>query len=647
MKCKNYVALTVLCASIQAVQAADIEEVILTVSPLEKTRDAVNKPVGILSGDELRKEAASTIGETLESQLGVSSASFGPGVGLPVIRGQSSNRVKVMQDSINSLDVSNVSADHAVSVEPLLAERIEVLRGPATLRYGSGAIGGVVNVIDQRIPSAVPEQITGALELRHNSVNDQSSTVFKLDGGAQGIAWHVDGLYRDSNDLEIDGLAAESNPTNTTDGYIANTDRQMQSGTVGLSSIGERGYIGGSVSYFEDNYGIPPEDPSELVRIAKRQTRYDVKGQLNDPFDGFEKLTFRAGYNDYQHIELEDGAVGTVFDSDAFEARAELVHSVMNGWRGAIGAQLFHQDFSAVGDEAFIPASVTQNLGVFIVEEYQHDDWLYELGARIEDYRVDAQGFSEESFTNISLSTSVQWLFSESQSLTWSLSRSQRAPSVEELFSDGAHLATSTFDVGNAQLEQETSINTELGYAWRGDIDVFVNVFYNHIDDFIYQNNTGVVDAPSGLNIFQYEQQQATFKGVEAEVTIPVTDEWQVQLFGDSVRAEFADGNDVPRITPSRVGFGLLYQLNQWDANLRFTKVSQQNRAGALEADTDGYNRLDLRFNYAISDQNLDYMIFVKGNNLLDEEIRNSTSFLREIAPAAGRGVELGVRVAF
>ena len=647
MKCKNYVALTVLCASIQAAQAADIEEVIVTASPLEKTRDAVNKPVGVLSGDELRKQAASTIGETLNGQLGVSSAGFGPGVGLPVIRGQSSRRVKVMQDSISTLDVSNTSPDHALTVEPLLAERIEVLRGPATLRYGSGAIGGVVNVIDQRIPTVVPEQTHGALELRHDSVNDESSTVFKLDGGAQSIAWHVDGVYRDSNDIEIDGLADESNPSSSTDGYIANTDTQMQTATVGLSSIGERGYIGASVSYLENNYGIPPEDPSELIRIAMRQTRYDVKGQLNDPFEGFEKLTFRAGYNDYQHIELEGGAVGTVFDSDAFEARAELVHSVMNGWRGAIGAQLLHQEFSAIGDEAFIPESVTQNLGVFIVEEYEHDDWLYELGARIEDYSVDAQGFSEKSFTNVSLSTSAQWRFSDQQSLTWILARSQRAPSVEELFSDGEHPATGTFDSGNAQLDQETSINTELSYAWRGDIDVSVNVFYNQIDDFIYQNNTGVVDAPSGFNIFEYDQEQATFKGIEAEVTIPITETWQVQLFGDSVRAEFKDGTDVPRITPSRVGFGVMYQLNQWDANLRFTKVSEQNRAGKLESDTDGYDRLDLRFNYAVSDQNLDYMIFVKANNLMDEEIRNSTSFLREIAPAAGRGIELGVRVAF
>ena len=294
------------------VNANELEEVVVTASPFEKKRDAVNQPVGILSGDQLRQEAAATIGETLSGQLGVSSSSFGPGVGLPVIRGQSANRVKVMQDSISTLDVSSASPDHAVAIEPLLAERIEVLRGPATLRYGSGAIGGVVNVIDNRIPDRMPEELEGAFELRHATVNNENSGVFALNDGGKGVAWHLDGLYRDSADLRINGLAASNadDPSETSEGFIANTDAQTLGGTAGISRIGENGFIGVSVSYLDNNYGIPPgahaeeeamaaeESGEEYVRIDLRQTRYDLKGRLDQPFDGFEKLTFRLGYND-------------------------------------------------------------------------------------------------------------------------------------------------------------------------------------------------------------------------------------------------------------------------------------------------------------------------------------------------------------
>jgi len=625
------------------VNATAMGEITVTASPFEKSRDAVNQPVGILAGDKLRQEAAATIGETLSGQLGVSSSSFGPGVGLPVIRGQSANRVKVMQDSIGTLDVYSASPDHAVGIEPLLAERIEVLRGPATLRYGSGAIGGVVNLIDNCIPDRAPEQLEGAAELRHATVNDENSGVFVLNGGGQGVAWHLDGLYRDSNDLEINGLAAlgVGDPAETSDGFIANTNARTRGGTAGISRLGESGFIGVSVSYLENNYGIPPgaqteeeaaapeESTEESVRIALRQTRYDLKGRLEQPFDGFEKLTFRLGYNDYRHTELEDGEPGTRFDSDALEGRIELVHSDINGWRGAVGLQLLDQDFSAIGEEAIIPKSDIRNYGLFLVEELQRGSWIYELGARAERQRIDPDLSQAVEHSSLSASASAQWHFSTEQSLGLILSRSQRAPAVEELFSFGPHLATASFDVGDAELDEETSLNLELGYHWHGEVEAAVNLFYNRIDDFIYRRNTGAKDAEEGLAIFAYDQEDATFKGIEAEMTLPLATAWRLRLFGDTVRAE------------------LQFSADRWEAELRLTEVAKQDRPGEFEANTDSYTRLDVRLNYRVNRDGLDYLIFLKGSNLLDEEIRNATSFLRNAAPDAGRGLQLGVRMSF
>ena len=566
-----------------------------------------------------------------------------------------------MQDSISTLDVSSASPDHVVAIEPLLAERIEVLRGPATLRYGSGAIGGVVNVIDNRIPDRMPEELEGAVELRHAGINNENSGVFALNNGGKGVAWHLDGLYRDSADLRINGLAASNaeDPSETSEGFIANTDAQTLGGTAGISRIGENGFIGVSVSYLDNNYGIPPgahaeeeamaaeESGEEYVRIDLRQTRYDLKGRLDQPFDGFEKLTFRLGYNDYKHTELENGEAGTQFDSDALEGRVELIHNATNGWRGAVGLQLFDQLFSAIGEEAIIPQSDIRSYGIFLVEELQRGSWIYELGARAERQQIDPDVGQAVDHTSVSASTSAQWHFSKKQSLGLILSRSQRAPAVEELYSFGPHLATVSFDVGNAELDKETSHNVELSYHWHGDVEAAVNLFYNRIDDFIYRRNTGAEDTEEELVIYAYDQEDTSFKGLEAEVTLPLATAWRLRLFGDAVRAKLNSGGDVPRITPVRLGAELQFSQGYWEAQLRLTEVADQDNPGEFETTTDGYTRLDARLNYRINRDKFDYLIFLKGNNLLNEEIRNANSFLRNSAPEAGRGLQLGVRMSF
>jgi len=646
----------------------ELNEIVISASPLEESAAGINQAVSVLTGEALRNEAAATIGETLKNEPGVTNSGFGPGVGRPVIRGQVGNRVKVMQDSLGTLDASSASGDHAITTEALVAERIEVLRGPATLRYGNGAIGGVINVIDNRIPDELPEETTGAIEYRHNSVNDQNSTVIVLDGALTDTplgnwAWHIDGLYRDSNDIEVEGLAthpeAGEYPADheTTNGYIDNTDTQANTVTGGISWIGDQGFIGVSISEMENRYGVPPEghdhgDEPELISIDMEQTRVDLDAEWADVLPGFTLGRMRISYNDYEHIELEGGEKGTRFTNEAIEARVELLHQQFSGWTGAIGLQVEDRQFAAIGEEAFIPKSDIQNTGLFWVGETSHGDWSYELGLRLDRQTIDPESSlssrgSEIDHNTQSFSLSSLWQMTDEQSISLGFTRAQRAPSVEELLSNGPHHASESFDIGDESLDEETSHNFEVGYQYQGPVKLNINLFYNTIDDFIFKRNTGVEDPIEELTIFQFEQEDATFRGAEVSVDVPLTDNWEIELFSDYVRAKLDKNGDVPRIPPLSYGIALNYQLKQWNAGLRLTEAEEQNRASDFEEDTDGYTRLDGHVHYHLDTANGNWLIFLKANNLLDQEIRNSTSFLREIAPEPAQSLELGIRMSF
>jgi iron complex outermembrane recepter protein len=643
--------------------ASELEELVVTASPLDKNRDAVNQAVATLSGDQLHQAAASTLGETLNGLPGVSSASFGPGVGLPIIRGQSDNRVKVMQDSIGTMDASAASPDHSVTIEPLFAKRIEVLRGPAALRYGSGAIGGVVNVLDNRIPDELPDGIEAALELRHGSVNDANTAVGTLTGSIGNVALHWDGINHENGDLNIPGNAANQvdSPLETTHGFIANTDAESHSNSLGASYIGDMGFLGLSVNKLTNNYGIPPaantldstgalEEEPELVRIDMNQTRYDLKGELNNPLSGIEKISLRAGHNDYQHTEMENGEPGTRFTNKAWEGRVEMVHQMIANWQGALGVQASDRTFAAIGDEAFIPKSDISNQGIFFVEETKRGAWTFELGARAEQQKIAPDTGASISHDTTNLSGSSVWHFTRNQRLSFGIAKSQRAPSVEELLANGPHPATESFLVGDADLDVETSNNIELGYHWHSKrFQASINAYYNQIDNFIYARATGAIE--DDLAEYQYRQQDANFSGAELELTIPLADQWSLRLFGDSVNAKFdrATGANayVPRIPPMRYGSALDFAKNNWKANLSMTHATAQDNPGANQTPTDAYTRMDANLSYTIDADSFNYLIFLKGTNLLNEEIRNSASFLREIAPEGGRGVQLGLRVSF
>ena len=658
---KHYLAV-VLAATCSVTCADEIEEVVVTASPFAKSIEAVNKPVNLLSGHDLKNASAATLGETLNGQLGVSSASFGPGVGLPIIRGQSDNRVKVMQDSVGSMDASAASPDHAVTLEPLLASKIEVLRGPAALRYGSGAIGGVVNVLDNRIPSTLPKSITGGVkalsggaELRNSSANDETAGVGSLTAAAGDFAFHIDGVKRASGDMNIPGYA-EKTPQDlatASKGFIPNTDAESTSGTLGASYISGKDFIGMSVNTLDNNYGVPPEnngDGDEQVRIDMHQTRYDIKGELNNPFEGFQKISTRIGHNDYEHTEMENGEAGTKFTNNAYEGRIELIHNALDfltlEWNGALGVQAAQSTFAAIGEEAFIPKSDISSLGFFIVEETKSGNWTYEIGARGDTQKIAPKGGSSISHESLNLSATTTWHFTQDQQFSAGIAQSQRAPSIEELFANGPHPATGSYLIGDENLNEETSTNVDLGYHWHGEkIQFSSNLFYNQVSDFIYAENLNEII--NDLNGYQYTQANATFRGFETELKIQFHPLWNMRVFSDSVRATLDNGDDLPRITPARFGSSLDFNVNQWSANISATHAAKQKHPGHDESATDSYNRLDARVDYTLKNAGADYTLFAKATNLTDAEIRNASSYLRDIAPEAGRSLQLGVRVKF
>lgn len=665
----------------------DVEELIVTI-PVNRKLSDTSLPLSVLSGEALRESAGGTLGSTLDNLPGVNSASFGPGVGSPVIRGQSGNRVGILQDGLGALDASTVSQDHANGIEPLLAERIEVVRGPATLLYGNGAIGGIVNIVDNRIPETVPGKSGAALELRHNTALDENAGVFKLDGGADSFAWHLDGLYRERGNVRIPGHAILEEPgheetAEETEGFIENSGAESRAATAGGSFIGERGFIGASISVLENNYGIPPgahehdeaDEAGEEAHVAARlsidmeQTRFNIKGGLE--LDGFlESLETRIAFNDYRHGEIESAGgveeTGTVFDKEGMEARMLLHHRAAGALTGVFGAQFGDQDFSALGEESFIPASDIREQGLFVVESMDAGNWLYEFGLRTNRRSIATGGDCDHDQTTWSGGASAIRRISEHTNFLVSLNRSERSPSVEELFSnvdastcaeppDPAelvpHAASRRFEIGDPRLKTEASRNLELALRRHlGEIQGELNLFYNRIDDYIFLADTGLEFG--GTPISRYLQRDAAFSGIEAEITFPFEREGgrshvDLSLFGDYVKAEIEGGGNVPRIPPLRLGAEVAWLRDLWSLKLRVTGVDDQDRIADNETATAGYTLVDLYFDYHVPAGGGEAVLFIKGSNLLDEEIRNHASLIKDFAPEPGIGFEAGVRYRF
>ncbi|MFQ3323728.1 MAG: iron complex outermembrane receptor protein [Pseudomonadales bacterium] len=700
MFARKSICLAVACAAVSTnnVYAKNQLEHIIVTGVLHKTQAETALPVTVVSGEELRNLSTNSIGDTLGSMPGIANASFGPSVGQPVIRGQQGPRVSVLQNGTGSGDASNNSADHAVSVEPVLAESVEVLRGPSTLLYGGGAIGGVVNVIDNRIPTKQIEGLTGAGEIRYGDVNGKTTAVLKIEGGSGPFAFHLDGVKRDSNDINIPGYA--TNPAvDTPEGekdVLENTDSDMDTFTFGASFVGDNGFFGLAVSELSNNYGIPAgthghhddededhdedehedeehhdedehegedhdEDEGEgNIRIDVEQTRYDLRGGLTN-IDGFiDEMRVALTYNDYQHREIEgNGEVGTKFTNESMEGRLELVHGDINGLVGAFGLQFEDSDFAAVGEEAFIPATNTQSYGVFIVEDFHHNDAIYEFGLRYDVDDYDADVGSDESFKSFSASVAGSWTLSQNWHFGAALSSSERAPVVEELYSNNTnalgdyvvHAATNRIEVGDSNLSNEQSNNLDLSLDYHGDtVDAYLTFYYNDFSDYIYLANGNMEQDET--DVYFFRQEDAKFYGVEFDVTAALGQvlggEIELRVFGDAITGELDNSGDVPLLPPLRFGSELNYQNGAFGSYLAVLNAADQDNPGEFENKTDGYTRWDAGMDYRVGKQDSqNALVFLKVKNITDEEIRNSVSVLRDQAPEAGRSIVAGVRISF
>lgn len=656
-------------------------ETIVVNAPSPNSGTTFAKPIVSLSGDELHMKAGQNIGDVLKNEPGITSQSFGAGVGRPVIRGQSGARVKVMQNALGSNDVSSLSPDHANSVEPILAERVEVLRGPSTLLYGSGAIGGIVNVLDNRIPEIKADKlISGAGEQRYNSVSNQTASVLKIEGGKKGFAYHLDGFYSNQGNTHIGGYPIDEAAARATDssldgittlnnpkGVINNSQMRSHGGSAGVSMIGDNGLIGVAINTLEKNYGIPSDGSGNPpVTINLNQNKYDFKGQLNKPFAFVEKLKMKFGYTDYKHVELSGGIPATTFLNKAYESRLELEHKAIGILKGVLGFQSVNTQFSAIGNETIVPQTSLDSYSLFAVEKFKTGRINYNLGTRIEWAALAPQNASRVDFLPVSGSASAIWDITDAHQLNLAFTHTQRAPQIQELFSNGIHDATYSYELGNPNLKLETSNNLDLAYQFDSDwLTANISVFNNWMSNYIYQQRTGS-SFNTETNGFQLtcsnpgncypvlanSQAAATFRGFEAQTLFPLMKNTHGNLnltfFGDYTRGTFDQGGNVPRMPPLRYGLELSYEKNDWSLNARLTRGEAQNKVGANDTTTGGYLLLNLGTQYHLASfKDSDIMLFARANNLLNQNIRNSTSYLRSFAPEPGRGAEIGIRVSY
>ena len=650
----------------------------------------------VLDGVELQRDMRNQIGDTLAKLPGVSATSFSPGSSRPVLRGFQGERIRVLVDGIGAIDVSNTSADHAVTIDPLTAERIEVLHGPAVLLFGGQAIGGAVNIIDRRIPHVVPEKgyhvdLIGGL----GSAADERSVGGAGDValGDTGLVAHIDASWRKSDDLRTGGYilspqlrdeqfaiaeeefeeghieeAEEALALANLRGKIPNSQTKQKSIGGGLSLIRDNFMIGGSVSRFESNYGVPMRPGAEHahqeeeeeqgeheeeapVTIDLGQTRYDFRAEYEFGSGFLDKVRFRGAAATYEHTEFEGEETGTVFRNDGIEGRLELVQRDRNGWSGASGAQYFHRDFEAVGAEAFLPPNKTKSAGLFTLQEWTLGKLGLEASLRFDSTNVRSRELDfDRDFNALSGAVGASYEVAPRAKVGVNLSRTERAPSPEELLSNGPHIATQAFEIGDPDLKKEKSIGAEAYFRLeRGAVQLALTGFANWFDHFIYEDSTG--EEEDGLPVFRYFQRKATYYGLEAEASVKLGRVAGFDLVGDVVtdyvRATIKDVGPAPRIPPFRLLAGLEAQSSHFDGRIEVERVAKQDRVAEFETTTRGFTLVNASLAWRPWGKARETAIVLSANNIFDVEARRHASFTKDFVPLAGRDIRLSAHLSF
>ena len=711
----------------EAIESQGVEVIEVQAHPL--SGEGLADTTTIVEGEELRRKAEPSIGATLTDEPGIHTASFGQAVGRPVVHGLAGARVRVMEDRIDTMDASVTSQDHPATVEPFIVDRVEVLKGPGTLLYGSGAVGGVVDVHTGRIPHTVPDGIQGRAELRAGDNGERQTGAIRVDGGSGGFAWHLDAYTRDAGEYDIPGFAesarlrameehdedeheeheGEDHDEDDAEehhedeeghdehgeeeeeayGHVPGSELEMSGGALGASFIGERGFAGIAISTNRAVFGLPghshghhgheeehhddedehAEDEDEHEgehededehheeeeegnpTLDMEQTRIDVEVGLRDPFAGFSAFNFRMGRNDYQHVELEpNGEVGTRFQNDAYEGRLELVDDDM-GAGSVFGLQFSGRDYSIDGEEAFVPPTQSDSFAAFWVGQFALDGVDVDAGIRLGRVTHDSQVHSSEDFAPWSASVGV-FIPTESEwQLGFRADISSRAPVIEELFSNGPHLATQSFEVGDPGLGAERATNLSATLSRNTERFAFhATAYRNGFANFIYQQWTG--EEEDELPVAVYVQDDASFVGLDLAVEYKwlefANGEVSLRLMYDLVDAELdISGNgNMPRLPPSRIGLGIDGDWGDLTTSLDYRRMADSDDVAVNELPTDGWTDVRAYIGYRLpAAEGLE--VFLQGRNLTDEEQREHVSAIKDLAPLPGRTLEAGVRIRF
>ena len=651
-------ALAGACALCSAMAQSAPTEIVITGNPLG--REQATAPVSAMGRTDLLERGQSSLGETLNGLPGVSSTYFGPNASRPIIRGLDGDRIRVLSNSASSVDVSALSYDHAVPLDVLSTERIEVLRGSAALQYGGSAVGGVVNVIDNRIPREALPGVSGKAQLQAGTGNDERSVAGLVEAGNERWAVHVDGFDRRTGDVRVPvSLACEKTGETRYARSICNSASQSQGGALGASTFWDDGYLGASVNTYQSDYGTVAED---RVTIGMKTTRYALEGQVRHLPGVWDSVKARVSHTDYRHTEFDNGNPGTVFSSQGQDLRVEARHRALAGWQGVLGAQVESGRFSAVGDEAFAPFSRTRSQALFVHEELPTAWGQVNAGARWESVRVQSLGNPDLSrfevgsrdFTPFSVAAGAAFNLSPAWRLTGNAALTERAPKDYELFANGPHLATHAWELGNSGLGLEKSKSLDLGLDWKAGphrmtVTAFASQFANYI------GLMGTAQTQGGLPEQMYQGVPASFRGLEVngrqrlwQGTSTLDLDWRA----DSVRAvNDLTGEPLPRIAPLRLGSTLAYAQGPWSAKLGADWHAAQNRVPTGSVATGAYTLVNASVSYRQKQGATVLHWFVRLDNLTDQLAYSATSILTSTAfgksPLPGRSLKLGVQASF
>ncbi len=647
------------------------EEIFVLGLPLNRRTDELASPVTVLQGDALLQRRRATLGDTLENHPGVHSDTFGAGASRPMIRGQTAPRVRVLSDSAEIMDASAVSPDHAVVTETLLLERIEVLQGPATLLYGGAAIGGAVNLIDRRVPTMMPDGgLSGAFEVRGGSADAERSVAAGVSGGGRSLAYRFEGSGHRAGDYRvperaerrIDGSYSEGHSVTgglswiTSDGYLgaAFTRRRSEYGLPGHTHDYEDCHPHGTVLHCGDHdhdhdhdHGHGHGHGHDAPFVELRSDRFDLRGDYRAPARAIDNIRIRAGFTDYEHDEIDHGVVETTFSNRGYDARVEVEHRPVGSWHGVAGIHTARSRFSALGLESFVPETTTRTVAVFALEEYRAETWRAELAARQEWQEIDVD--APHPWTRhraFSASAALTWAPVSDMSVGFSATRSHRAPTPQELYADGVHLATNTYEIGDPSLKQETSRYVDLTLRRVFDPLTFAISFYrNEVDHYIFAET---LDMFEDFRLIRYAQSDARFAGIDAQAGFRFTDGLRVTVYGDYIRGQLArEAENLPRIPAGRLGARVAHTWPRFSAELDYYHVFEQADIAAFETITPAYNMVNATVAYRLPNARFGGQVYLRMTNLLDELALNHISFVKNAAPLMGRNAVVGFRAEF